>query len=72
MPQLRYDSRVEKALRNLRAMGLQVEILPEGDEQVNIFIKQDSLLRLIEKRIPYPQRKVYFEHPFIVVFMWRG
>lgn len=72
MTSLRHESRVEKALANLRAMGLSADILPENDNEVSIFIKLDSLLNLIRRRIPYPQCKVYYEEPFIVVYLWRG
>jgi len=72
MTQLRYESRVEKALANLRAMGLQVDILPEGNNECFIFISLDSVLRLISRRIPYPSHKVFQEDPFIVIHFWRG
>jgi len=69
---LRYDSRVEKALANLRAMGLNVNLQQESQDELYIFITLDSVLRLIQRRIPYPQNKVYYERPFIVVYVWRG
>jgi len=73
MPQkLRYNSSIEKGLENLRAMGLSVDVLPEGENEVYIFIKLDSLMKIVERRVPYPQKKVYYESPFIIVYLWRG
>ena len=73
MPQkLRYNTSVEKSLDNLRAMGLRVELLPEGDNEVYLFITLESLMKIIERRVPYPQKKVYYEQPFVVVYLWRG
>jgi len=65
------DSRVEKALRRLRQMGLQVSILPEGDNEAFIFITLKSVLNLISKQMTYPNKKVYYEEPFIVIDVWR-
>jgi len=69
---LQIDTRVEKSLANLRAMGLKVELLPESDNEVLIFIRLDSIVKLIERRIPYPNKTLKIEHPFIVVDLWRG
>lgn len=62
---------VQKSLRRLRQMGLNVNLQTEGDNQAFMFITLDSLLKLIEKQITYGNRKVYFEEPFIVVQVWR-
>jgi len=69
---LQYNSKVEKALFNLRSMGLKVHLQPEGTEQVYIFITLESLMNLIKRRIPYPQKRVYIEEPFLVIYLWRG
>jgi hypothetical protein len=69
---LRHNASVEKALANLRAMGLQVDCLPENEDEVMIFINLESLCKLVSRRIPYPQKKVYVELPFMVVHLWRG
>jgi hypothetical protein len=70
--QVAKHSQVEKALDRLRAMGLKVEVLPEGDNVAFIFIQLDSVLNLISRQMKYPNKKVYFEKPFIVIKVWRG
>jgi len=73
MPQqLRYNTSVEKAIDNLRAMGLRVNLLPESEDEVYLFIELQSLLNIISRRIPYPQKKVTVEKGFVVVYLWRG
>lgn len=72
MTQLIHHSQVEKALDRLRAMGLKVELLADGDNRAYIFITLDSVIKLIEKQIKYPNRKLYYESPFIVIEVWRG
>lgn len=69
--QLAYDSRVEKALERLRAMGLKVELLADGENRAFIFITLDSIIKLIDRQIKYPNRKLYYESPFIVIEVWR-
>jgi hypothetical protein len=70
--QIARNSQVEKALDRLRAMGLKVDVLPEGDDVAFIFIQLDSVLNLISRQMKYPNKKVYFEKPFIVIKVWRG
>ena len=70
--QIAKHSQVEKALERLRAMGLKVEVLPEGDNVAFIFIQLDSVLNLISRQMKYPNKKIYFENPFIVIKVWRG
>lgn len=70
--QMAKHAQVEKALRRLRQMGLSVNILPEGDNEAYIFITLDSILKLIEKQMTYPNRKVYYEKPFMIIQVWRG
>jgi len=69
--QIAYHPQVEKALERLRAMGLRVHVMPEGDNMAFIFIDFNSVLALIERQIKFPNRKVYFEEPFIVIKVWR-
>jgi hypothetical protein len=70
--QIAKHAQVEKALERLRAMGLKVEVLPEGDNMAFIFIQLDSVLNLISRQMKYPNKNVYFEKPFIVIKVWRG
>ena len=70
--QIAKHSQVEKALDRLRAMGLKVEVLPEGDNVAFIFIQLDSVLNLISRQMKYPNKKIYFEKPFIIIKVWRG
>jgi hypothetical protein len=73
MPQaLQYNSSIEKAMDNLRAMGLKVELLTEGENRVFIFIHLDSIVRMIDRRIPYKNHKIKIEQPFMVIDAWRG
>lgn len=72
MSKLRYNSQVEKSLANLRAMGLTVNVIADHPDEVNIFITLDSIMKLIERRINFPQKEVYMEQPFMVVRLWRG
>lgn len=70
--QIARHSQVEKALDRLRAMGLNVHVLSEGDDLAFIFVSLDSVLRLISRQMKYPNKEVYFEAPFIVIKVWRG
>lgn len=70
--QVAKNSQVEKALDRLRAMGLSVNVLPDGDNVAFIFITLDSVLKLIGKQMKYPNKEIYFEKPFIVIKVWRG
>ncbi|MBS7613618.1 hypothetical protein KEJ48_05180 [Candidatus Bathyarchaeota archaeon] len=70
--QIANHSVVEKSIRRLREMGLKVQILPKGNDEAYIFIKLDSIIKLIDKQITYPKREVKFEDPFIVIKVWRG
>jgi hypothetical protein len=70
--QVARNAQVEKALDRLRAMGLKVDVLPEGDNLAFIFIQLDSVLNLISRQMKYPNKKVYFENPFIIIKVWRS
>ena len=69
---IKLDNRVQKSLRRLQAMGLKAHIEVEGKDRGYIFIDLNSLLNMIYRKITYPNRKVYFEYPFIVVEIWRS
>ena len=62
---------VEKAIRRLKNMGLRVQVLQGGDREVYIFIDLDSIAKLIEKQIMFPNRKVSIEDNYIVVYLWK-
>jgi predicted KAP-like P-loop ATPase len=70
--QIAQHVQVEKALNRLRAMGLKVELLADGENKAYIFITLDSVIKLIERQIKYPNKKLYYESPFIVIEVWRG
>jgi hypothetical protein len=70
--QISKHAQVEKALDRLRAMGLKVELLADGDNRAYIFITLDSVIKLIERQIKYPNKKLYYESPFIVIEVWRS
>jgi hypothetical protein len=62
---------VEKSIRRLREMGLSVYVEPKGEDEAYIFVKLDSIIKLIDKQITYPNRKIYFDNPFIIIQVWR-
>ena len=62
---------VAKSLRRLKAMGLRVHVLTEGNNEAYIFVDINSLVKLISKEITYPNKKVYVEDNFIVINVWR-
>ena len=62
---------IEKSVRRLRAMGLNVHILPESDNEAYIFITVDSILKLIGSKIRFPNKKLYIEDNFLVIRVWR-
>jgi len=65
------DARVQKAIRRLKAMGLNVNILQLTPKEGFIFISLDSLCRLIKKQIKYPNTKVEVESNQMVIYVWR-
>jgi len=65
------NPQVEKALARLRAMGLEVAVLSESENTGFIFVSLPSVIRLIERQIKYPLKKVYFQDPYIVIRVWR-
>jgi len=65
-------AQVEKALERLRAMGLKVSIYPEDDNTAFIFITLNSILKLIEKQIKFPNKQIYYENPYVVIKVWRN
>ena len=62
---------IEKSIRRLRAMGLNVNILPEGRNEAFIFITLDSILKLIGSKIKWVNKKLYIEDNFLVIRVWR-
>jgi len=62
---------VAKSLRRLKAMGLRVHVLPDGEHEAYIFVDINSLVKIIDKQITYPNKKVYVEDNFIVINVWR-
>ena len=62
---------VEKALRRLRNMGLKVNVLEGGDREVFIFVNLNSVAKLIEKQILFPNKEVSIEDNYIVIRLWK-
>lgn len=69
---VRHHPQVEKALNRMRAMGLSVNIYSEDDNTAYIFITLDSVIKLINKQIKYPNTKTYIEDNYIVIKVWRN
>jgi len=66
------DSRVEKAIRRLKAMGLDVKVLQLNPREGFIFVSLDSFARLVRKQIKYPNVKVEIESNQLVIYVWRS
>jgi hypothetical protein len=52
-------------------MGLKVHVFEESPTRAYIFIDLNSVLKLIEKNITYPNKRVYFEEGQIVIEVWK-
>ena len=65
------DSRVEKAIRRLKAMGLDVKVLQLNPNEGFIFVSLESFARLVRKQIKYPNVKVDIEANQLVIYVWR-
>jgi len=66
------DARVEKAIRRLKAMGLDVKALQLNPNEGFIFVSLDSFARLVRKQIKYPNVKVDIEANQLVIYVWRS
>ena len=65
------DARVEKAIRRLKAMGLNVKVLQLNPNEGFIFVSLESFARLVRKQIKYPNVKVDIESNQLVIYVWR-
>jgi len=65
------DARVEKAIRRLKAMGLDVKVLQLNPNEGFIFVSLESFARLVRKQIKYPNVKVDIEANQLVIYVWR-
>jgi hypothetical protein len=71
MTELQYNEVIEASLRRLRAMGLDVHLLPESNNECFIFIRLSSLVDIIRKQVTYQNKKITLEKDFIVIYLWR-
>jgi len=62
---------VQASIRRLKAMGLNVVVSPENQDELFIFIPIDDLIRLISKHITYPNKEVSFKMPYITIYLFR-
>jgi hypothetical protein len=62
---------VQASLRRLKSMGLKVHVFEESPYRAYLFIDLNSVLKLIEKNITYPNKRVYFEEGQIVIEVWK-
>jgi hypothetical protein len=73
--ELAKDPRVIRAMKNLRAMGLDAKLVPISDNEVSIFISLGSIVRLIESRIAYPNKFLKItsvdNKDYLVIDLWR-
>jgi len=52
-------------------MGLKVHVLEDTPNRGFIFIDLDSVLKLIERQITFPNKRVYYAEGQIVIEVWR-
>jgi hypothetical protein len=71
MTELQYNEVIEASLRRLRAMGLDVRLLPESNDECFVFIRLQSLIDIIKKQVTYQNKKITLEKDFIVIYLWR-
>lgn len=71
MSKVIYDKRVEKSLDRLKAMGLKVYIDAPNNNEAYIVIDINSVLKLIENKITFPNKRVYLEKNYMIVKIWR-
>ena len=62
---------VQKSLARLRAMGLDVRVLPESRREVFIFITLESICKLIEKHITFINKSISIEGDYMVIYLWK-
>lgn len=62
---------VQKSLNRLKALGLNVKLYSDSEDEVYLLISLDSICKLIEKNITYQNRKVMIEGDQLVIYMWR-
>jgi hypothetical protein len=65
------EKAVENSLQKLRAMGLDAHVIVESEDRAFVFISLKSVLGVIGKKIDYPNHKIVFENPYIVIEVWR-
>jgi hypothetical protein len=62
---------VDKSLRRLRAMGLNVKVLSIDPNECFVFVPIDDIVKLIDKQITFTNHRTYFETNQIVIRLWR-
>lgn len=65
------DSRVQKALRRLRAMGLRVTVLTDNIYEGYIFIDLESIKTMIARQMKYPHKSLHLESGQLVIQVWK-
>jgi hypothetical protein len=73
--ELAKDTRIIRAMKNLRAMGLDAKLVPISDNEVSIFISLGSIAKLIERKIAYPNKFLKITNvdnkDYLVIDLWR-
>jgi len=65
------DARVQKALGELREMGLRVHLVPDTPKDGFIMIELNSIAEILQKKIKYPRKRVSIEEGYLVIYVWR-
>lgn len=71
MSRLEQNAVVQKGIRRLRAMGLDVKILAEYEKEVFVFVSLDSVLDLIRNSIEFKNKSVKYDSGQIMVHIWK-
>lgn len=69
--QLEQNDVVQASIRRLKAMGMNVIISPENENEVFVFIDIEDILALIRRNITYQNREVSFRMPYISIYLFR-
>lgn len=72
MSRLEFDKRIEASMDRLRAMGLKFYIETPSDNECFIVIDMKSVVKLIDSKITYPNRRTYLEGDYMIIHFWRG
>ena len=71
---LTMGEQLKQAVKNLRKAGIMVKVWVDKDsypETGYILIDINSLAEIVEKKLTYPNRKVYIKDNYMIVEVWK-